>query len=172
MRAIPHWQTFLAGYDRLTLANMSVHHLDVLRFLFGDPDEIYTAARTDPRTQFAHSDGITRLDLDASRPARSPCRSRTSGPGHAQDGFEGDIYIKWRVEGTDGRRAGHDRLARLSGGGLDADATPRRRTTGGKWVSPTWTTMWFPARFHRRDGAAAIRGEDGNAAELYPSPTT
>uniref|UniRef100_UPI0013592F48 Gfo/Idh/MocA family protein n=1 Tax=Geminicoccus flavidas TaxID=2506407 RepID=UPI0013592F48 len=30
MRAIPHWQTFLAGYDRLTLSNMSVHHLDVL----------------------------------------------------------------------------------------------------------------------------------------------
>ena len=34
MHAIPHWQTFLADYDRLTLANMSVHHLDVLRFLF------------------------------------------------------------------------------------------------------------------------------------------
>ncbi len=44
MHAIPHWQTFLQGYDRLTLANMSVHHLDVLRFLFGEPTEIYTAA--------------------------------------------------------------------------------------------------------------------------------
>ncbi|TIU06325.1 MAG: Gfo/Idh/MocA family oxidoreductase, partial [Mesorhizobium sp.] len=28
MHAIPHWQTFLEDYDRLTLANMSVHHLD------------------------------------------------------------------------------------------------------------------------------------------------
>ena len=37
MLAIPHWQGFLADYDRLTLANMSVHHLDVLRFLFGEP---------------------------------------------------------------------------------------------------------------------------------------
>ena len=46
MRAIPHWQAFLQDYDRLTLPNMSVHHLDVLRFLFGDPTEIYTAART------------------------------------------------------------------------------------------------------------------------------
>ncbi|TGQ26798.1 Gfo/Idh/MocA family oxidoreductase, partial [Mesorhizobium sp. M4B.F.Ca.ET.214.01.1.1] len=59
MHAIPHWQTFLAEYDRLTLANMSVHHLDVLRFLFGDPDEITTLTRKDPRTRFAHSDGIT-----------------------------------------------------------------------------------------------------------------
>ncbi len=37
MHAIPHWQGFLADYDRLTLANMSVHHLDVLRFLFCEP---------------------------------------------------------------------------------------------------------------------------------------
>src|SRR5919199_326302 len=59
MRAIPHWQPFLQQYDRLTLLNMSIHHLDVLRFLFGDPTEIYTAARTDPRTQFPHRDGIT-----------------------------------------------------------------------------------------------------------------
>ena len=59
MHAIPHWQTFLQEYDRLTLANMSVHHLDVLRFLFGEATEIYTAARTDPRTTFAHTDGIT-----------------------------------------------------------------------------------------------------------------
>ena len=36
MRAIPHWQTFLEEFDRLTLSNMSVHHLDVLRFLFGE----------------------------------------------------------------------------------------------------------------------------------------
>lgn len=35
MHVIPHWQGFLEGYDRLTLANMSMHHLDVLRFLFG-----------------------------------------------------------------------------------------------------------------------------------------
>ena len=59
MHAIPHWQGFLEDYDRLTLANMSVHHLDVLRFLFGDPDEITTQARKDPRTTFDHQDGIT-----------------------------------------------------------------------------------------------------------------
>ena len=27
MRAIPHWQTWLRDYDRLTLLNMSIHHL-------------------------------------------------------------------------------------------------------------------------------------------------
>jgi hypothetical protein len=59
MRAIPHWQPFLASYQRLTLLNMSIRHLDVLRFLFGDPVEIYTAVRRDPRTEFGHTDRNT-----------------------------------------------------------------------------------------------------------------
>jgi len=45
MRAVPHWQPFLEGYGRLTLANMSVHHLDAMRHLFGEPDTIYCASR-------------------------------------------------------------------------------------------------------------------------------
>src|SRR5215831_9032654 len=28
MRAVPHWQTWLRNYGRLTLLNMSIHHLD------------------------------------------------------------------------------------------------------------------------------------------------
>ena len=31
MRAIPHWQPFLKEYDRLTLLNMAIHHLDASR---------------------------------------------------------------------------------------------------------------------------------------------
>ena len=40
MRAIPHWQPFLREYERLTLLNMSIHHLDVFRYLFGDPEKV------------------------------------------------------------------------------------------------------------------------------------
>ena len=54
MRGIPHWQPFLADYDRLTFLNMSIHHLDVFRYLFGDPERVLASARTDPRTKFAH----------------------------------------------------------------------------------------------------------------------
>ncbi|NNL99533.1 MAG: Gfo/Idh/MocA family oxidoreductase, partial [Gammaproteobacteria bacterium] len=50
MRAIPHWQEFLKDYDRLTLLNMSVHHLDVMRFLFGEVAEIFCTTRPDPRS--------------------------------------------------------------------------------------------------------------------------
>jgi predicted dehydrogenase len=58
MRAIPHWQSFLEKYGRLTLLNMSIHHFDILRFLFGEVEEISSMARPDPRTSFYHTDGI------------------------------------------------------------------------------------------------------------------
>ena len=48
MRAIPHWQTWLREYDRLTLLNMSIHHLDCFRYLFGDPESIYVSVGQDP----------------------------------------------------------------------------------------------------------------------------
>lgn len=145
MRAIPHWQLFLAAYDRLTLLNMSVHHLDVLRFLLGDPDEIYTAARTDPRTKFAHRDGVcvSTLRFPSGAIAMS-LEDVWTGP-HA-DGFESDIYIKWRMEGTEGLADGTIGWPDYPKG---SPSTLRYscRATGGKWVSPTWTTRWFPQAF-------------------------
>jgi predicted dehydrogenase len=143
MHAIPHWQTFLADYDRLTLANMSVHHLDVLRFLFGEPVDIYTAARTDPRTRFAHTDGITAstLTFESGLMAVS-LEDVWSGP--RQEGFESDIWIRWRVEGTDGVAQG------TIGWPTGAPSTltyASSLTTAGKWRSPRWDTTWFPDAF-------------------------
>ena len=143
MHAIPHWQTFLADYDRLTLANMSVHHLDVLRFLFGDPDEIFTTTRTDPRTQFEHKDGITvsTLRFPSGLLALS-LEDVWSGP--REEGYDSDVYIAWRVEGTDGVAKG------TIGWPTGAKSTltyASKKTTDGKWVTPEWDTMWFPHAF-------------------------
>src|ERR1035437_4321556 len=43
MRAVPHWQPWVREYSRLTLLNMSVHHLDCFRFLFGEPECVYAS---------------------------------------------------------------------------------------------------------------------------------
>lgn len=145
MRAIPHWQPFLADYDRLTLLNMSIHHLDALRFLFGEPAEIYTAARKDPRTAFHHVDGIvaSTLRFESGVMAVSLEDVWASPTG---DDFDSDIYIKWRVEGTEG-------LAQGTIGWPDyPDGSPSTLRycapeTNGKWVQPTWDTMWFPHAF-------------------------
>ena len=143
MHAIPHWQGFLADYDRLTLANMSVHHLDVLRFLFGEPTEITTQTRRDPRTEFEHSDGITvsTLRFESGLLAIS-LEDVWSGP--RAEGYENDQHITFRVSGTLG-------VAKGSIGwptGVASTLTYASQTaTGGKWVTPTWDTMWFPHAF-------------------------
>ncbi len=143
MHAIPHWQGFLAGYDRLTLANMAVHHLDVLRFLFGEPVEITTQARKDPRTTFDHCDGITVSTLRfASGVLAVSLEDVWSGP--RDPGYADDQGITFRVDGTRG-------VAKGSIGwptGKPSTLTYASQiTTGGQWVTPTWDSMWFPQAF-------------------------
>ncbi|CAN5296306.1 Gfo/Idh/MocA family oxidoreductase [soil metagenome] len=143
MRAIPHWQGFLAEYDRLTLANMSVHHLDALRFLFGEPTEIYTAARTDPRTAFEHTDGIVVSTLRfADGLIAVSLEDVWAGP--REEGYDSDNYINWRVEGTDGVAKG---TIGWADGVPSTISYNSRSATGGEWVSPEWQTHWFPHAF-------------------------
>ena len=143
MRAIPHWQTFLEEFDRLTLSNMSVHHLDVLRFLFGDPEEIYCATRTDPRTKFKHKDGITVSTIKFPKNVLAVSMEDVwAGP--REEGFDSEFYIKWRVEGTDG--VAHGTIG-WPNGASSTLTYASKKTTGGKWVTPTWDTMWFPHAF-------------------------
>lgn len=143
MHAIPHWQDFLKAYDRLTLANMSVHHLDVLRFLFGDPDEITTQTRTDPRTTFPHKDGITVSTLRfPSGVLALSLEDVWSGP--RAEGYKDDQHITFRVEGTEGVAKG---TIGWPTGSASTLSYASRKTTGGEWVTPSWKTMWFPHAF-------------------------
>ena len=143
MHAIPHWQDFLKAYDRLTLANMSVHHLDVLRFLFGDPDEITTLTRTDPRTAFPHKDGIAVSTLRfPSGVLAVSLEDVWSGP--RAEGYSNDQHITFRVEGTEGVAKG---TIGWPTGSASTLSYASQRTTGGQWVTPEWKTMWFPHAF-------------------------
>jgi predicted dehydrogenase len=145
MRAIPHWQPFLADYHRLTLLNMSIHHLDIMRFLFGEVESISVLARQDPRTEFDHVDGICVSTLKFESGVVGVCLDDVwASP--VEDDFDPDLYIRWRVEGTHG-------VAQGTIGWPDyPDGSPSTlrfcsKSTGGKWVNPTWDTMWFPDAF-------------------------
>jgi len=146
MRAVPHWQPFLRDYSRLTLLNMSIHHLDVLRFLLGEPTEIYTAARTDPRTAFEHRDGITVSTLRFASGAMAVSMEDVwTGP--REPGFQSDIYIKWRLEGLDGVAQGTIGWPDYPDGSPSTLRYASRTATGGAWAAPHWTTRWFPQAF-------------------------
>ena len=160
MHAVPHWQSFLEGYDRLTIANMGVHHLDALRYLFGEAEEISTAARTDPRTSFAHTDGIAASTIRFANGVLATTREDVWG-GPRQDGYDSDFFISWRVEGTEGAAKGTIGWPNGEPSTLSYASTVE---TGGKWVSPEWDTMWFPNAF------AGVMEQVQYAVELGEEP--
>jgi predicted dehydrogenase len=143
MRAIPHWQEFLKKYPVLEIYSMGIHHIDIFRYLFGDPEKITALCRPDPRTQFAHNDGIvqftykyadgfmaTSLD-DVWAWPNEPC--------------EKDIYIKWRVEGLDGMAAGTIGWPVYPCRQPSTLRLTTKQVSG--WVEPVWDTVWFPDAF-------------------------
>lgn len=146
MRAIPHWQPFLAEYDRLTILNMGIHHLDIMRFLFGEAETISTMVRPDPRTQFAHSDGICAHTLMFANGVMGVITDDVwSGP--RESGYASDTYIKWRVEGTRGVAQGTIGWPDYPKG---SPSTLRYCSLEAKhdgWVAPHWETQWFPMAF-------------------------
>jgi predicted dehydrogenase len=145
MRAIPHWQPWLREYGRLEILNMGIHHLDTFRYWFGTPDAVYTSARTDPRTQFPHKDGIVLSIFEYDNGLRASAWDDVwAGP--AREGAAPDLYIKWRVEGTDG----------LAEGTIGWPGYPNRQPSTirfatkkdqGLWIEPRWNEVWFPDAF-------------------------
>jgi predicted dehydrogenase len=145
MRAIPHWKPWLRAHDRVTLFLMTIHHLDCYRFLFGDPESVYASVRPDPRTSFPHRDGIVLYILEYDSGLRAAGWDDVwAGP--AQEGAASDLYIKWRVEGTEG----------MARGSIGWPAYPCRVPSTidfttlrepGCWLSPRWPEVWFPDAF-------------------------
>ena len=97
MNARPHWQEFIKPYGRIALLNMSIHHLDVFRFLFGDPERIRVSARPDPSHDFPHEDGLAFYILEYEDGLRAIGASIK-----LLQRWASTTRIDWRVEGTEG----------------------------------------------------------------------
>ena len=147
MRAIPHWMPWQERQGWVTLRIMSIHHLDTLRFWFGDPVRVFASVRPDPRTaqRFAHEDGICLYILEYDSGLRAASWDDVwAGP--AKEGAAADIGITWRIEGTTGLARG------TIGWPKYPDRTPSTldfTTTahGDRWFSPRWSEVWFPDAF-------------------------
>ena len=144
MRAIPHWAPWQEDLGWLTLRIMSIHHLDISRFLFGDPVKVYCSTTRDPRTKFAHTDGICLTTLEYENGARFQINDDVwAGP--AREGAAEDCFVRWRVEGTEGLAKGEIGWPKWP------EVTPSTltySTTASKeWISPEWPEAWFPDAF-------------------------
>lgn len=144
MRGIPHWMPWQAELGWLTLRIMSIHHLDTMRYWFGEPSRIYCSVRPDPRTVFAHRDGICTYILEYESQLRCIGIDDTwAGP--AREGCPSDLYIKWRIEGLDGLAMG------TIGWCQDPYTTPSTVEYAAKgdaaFHKPRWKESWFPDAF-------------------------
>jgi predicted dehydrogenase len=144
MRGIPHWMPWQRELGWVTLRIMSIHHLDTLRYWFGEPERIYCTFRSDPRTNFPHEDGICAYILEYTSGLRCVGIDDTwTGP--AKEGCPSDIYIRWRIEGLNGLAIGD------IGWCKDPYTTPSTLKYARKgdqaFHTPTWTESWFPDAF-------------------------
>ncbi len=139
MRVAMSWQSFMRNADRLMLLNMSIHHLDSFRFLFGDPTRVFASAQTDPRHPFAqdgsafytleYADGLRALGFDDSY----------GGPDRLTQA--GENFVQWRVEGTQGMALG------TVGWSKPSTLKFMTRQKPDYWFEPRLSAVWFPDAF-------------------------
>lgn len=164
MRAIPHWMPWAQGLPSLSTFIMSIHHLDTFRYWLGTPDRVLASTRPDPRTKFPHSDGVNLYILEYDNGARASSWDDVwTGP--VREGSQGDIGIRWRVEGTDG-------LARGTIGWPSYPAkTPSTldftaKSFPGYWLQPRWPEVWFPDAFVGTMAQLLCAVEDSTEPEI------
>lgn len=165
MRAIPHWMPWSEGLSSLSTFIMSIHHLDTFRYWLGTPDRVLASTRPDPRTLFAHQDGLNLYVLEYD----SGCRAASwddvwTGP--CREGCAADIGIRWRVEGTEGLARGTigwpSYPARIPS---TLDFTTRRGESHG-WQQPRWPEVWFPDAFVGTMAQLLCALEEGTEPEI------
>ncbi len=145
MHAVPHWQSFLREYQRLTVANMSVHHYDSLRWLLGTPLQVFSAAVKDPRTTFDHSDGLVTSVIRFASGAIGQCLEDT-WVGPTEWMTAADSSVRWRVTGERGVIEGTSGWPAWPN---EVPSTARYLSdnTEGSWVQPRFESAWFPDAF-------------------------
>jgi predicted dehydrogenase len=157
MNARPHWQDFVKAYGRIALLNMSIHHLDAFRYLFGDPERIVVPFRDDPSHDFPHEDGMAFYVLEYASGLRAigldNCFTWT------------DHRIEWRVEGLEG-------IAKGTIGWPDyPEGSPSTidwttRAMNGEWERPRWEDRWFPQAFKGTMGQLMRAIQDDTEPEI------
>ncbi len=157
MHARPHWQEFVRDYERVAILNLSIHHLDVYRYLFGEPERIMVSVRTDPRTDFPHTDGMAFSILEYPNQMRAISLDNTfSWVDHG---------IEWRVEGTEGVAKGTIGWPDYPVGSPSRlDFLTKRRPD--YWFQPRWPEQWFPQAFIGTMGQLMRAIAEGSEPEL------
>ena len=148
------WQVYYKDprYERLMILHMSVHHIDQMRVLFGDPAGVWACARKIPgQVHFGETIAQYTLTYDDGFWASS-----------LDDGVDWstDFGITYRIQGTEGVMLGEIGWPRLTHSTLKV-----QRRGEETWAEPRFSRMWFP------DAFAATMGELMCAVEECREPS-
>jgi predicted dehydrogenase len=163
MRAVPHWMPWAEHLPSLSTFVMSIHHLDTFRYWLGTPDRVLASTRPDPRTTFPHRDGLNLYILEYDSGARAAAWDDVwAGP--CKEGVEGDIGIRWRIEGTDGLMCGTIGWPKYPA--REPSTLEYSTRDSGGWVRPTWDEVWFPDAFAGTMAQLLVAVEQGTEPEI------
>lgn len=149
-----HWQTYLKDYERLIILNLSVHHLDIYRFLYGEPESVYAAAGGFGMAEL-HAAAAAEYEVEKLKGLRFIGEILATYILKYPDGFiaagiddgfnpSEDKHMLWRVEGTEGVAKGTIGWPRATSDTIEYMS----KKLGNVWISPEiqdWN--WFPDAF-------------------------
>ena len=146
------WQAYYKDprYERLMILHMSVHHIDQMRVLFGDPVRVWAYARKTPgQEHFGETIAQYALVYDDGFLASS-----------VDDGvnWSTDFGITYRIQGTDGVILGEIGWPR----GTYSTLKLQRRGEEA-WSEPKFSRMWFPDAFSATMGELMCAVEERRA---------
>ena len=163
MRGVPHWKPWQAETGSASLRIMSIHHLDCMRYWFGDPERVFCSTRPDPRTRFPHTDGICTTILEYENGLRCVVIDDVwTGP--VKEGCPGDIRIEWRIEGLDGLAIGDIGWCKDPYTTPSAMRCSRKGDLSFHHFNPV--ESWFPDAFAGTMGQLLIALETGQAPAI------
>ena len=151
------------GGRSLSTFIMSIHHLDTFRYWLGDPDRVLASTRPDPRTKFAHDDGINLYILEYDDGARASRLGRRLGRPGPRGGRRPTSASAGASRGPTAWPSAR------SAGPAGPPGSPARSTTrpsrdDGTWHRPRWPEAWFPDAFAGTMAGLLRALEDGHRA--------
>ena len=135
-----HMWPWLCESDQLDIMFHSIHYLDAIRYLAGDPELVTSRhSRFPDQAEHAETKTVTILDYESGAQAIIAVNHHDES---------GGVYARFRFLGTDGVIEGEiGLLATYPDGGIDTIRARRGDDPDREWHRPALTTLWLPDAF-------------------------
>lgn len=168
MRARADIQPFYRDYGRMDILDMGIHHVDVLCWLLGMPQKVTAFCRENPHLDYPHRDGISQFLFQYEDGLMASTLDDNFASSFA---CEQELYIRWRLEGTEGTAEGAIGWPQYPKLVPSTFRITSSHISGG-WLEPEWNTTWFPDAFAGTMASLLCAVEEETEPEISLSENT